>query len=190
MWDVDAVIRDAERMTRAWFDVHVPEMYATLTPEDLFAIRKRIVEEQPALAHNLSFLREETFARAIAAVGRADAEARRLAAEAFQLFLAERHKVSYFDDALDILERLARRHSLGALTNGNADIARLGLDRYFRFAFWPRMSAPQNRRRRCSTPRSRTRTFDARTDGAHRRQPDRRHSRRACGRHRNDLGAI
>jgi putative hydrolase of the HAD superfamily len=135
LWDVDAVIRAAERTTRAWFDVHVPEMYATLTPEDLFAIRKRIVEEQPALAHNLSFLREETFARAIAAVGRADAEARRLAGEAFQLFLTERHKVSFFDDALAILERLARRHSLGALTNGNADIARLGLDRYFRFAF-------------------------------------------------------
>jgi FMN hydrolase / 5-amino-6-(5-phospho-D-ribitylamino)uracil phosphatase len=135
LWDVDAVIRNAERTTRAWFDSHVPELHATLKSEDWLAIRKRIVEEQPAQTHNLSYLREETFARAIVAVGRADAEARRLAAEAFQLFLAERHKVSYFDDALDILERLAMRHRLGALTNGNADIVRLGLDRFFRFAF-------------------------------------------------------
>ncbi len=89
------------------------------------------------------------FEHAIAEVGRNADESRRLAAEAFQLFLAERHKVSFFDDALDVLERLALRHTLGALTNGNADIARLGLDRFFRFAF---------SRRRCR--RTKTRTGD------------------------------
>lgn len=135
LWDIDEVIRTAERVTRAWFDSRVPELNATLSSDDLLAIRKRIVVERPELAHNLSYLRQESFAQAIIAVGRGDAEARRLAAEAFQLFLAERHRVSYFDDALDILERLARTHQLGALTNGNADIARLGLDRFFRFAF-------------------------------------------------------
>ena len=135
LWDIDQVIRNAERVTRAWFDRHVPELNATLTSEDLLVIRKRIVVERPELAHNLSYLRQETFAQGIIAVGRGDAEARRLAGEAFQLFLAERHRVSFFDDALDVLERLARTLKLGALTNGNADIARLGLDRYLSFAF-------------------------------------------------------
>jgi len=135
LWDVDAVIRNAERVTRQWFDARIPELYTTLTSDDLLAIRKRIVDERPELAHNLSRIREAVFEQAIATVGRNADESRRLAAEAFQLFLAERHKVSFFDDALDMLERLARRHRLGALTNGNADISRLGLDRFFRFAF-------------------------------------------------------
>ena len=135
LWDVDEVIRNAERVTRQWFDANVPELYATLKSDDFIAIRQRIVSEQPDLAHNLSKIRQAVFERAIATVGRDAGEAQRLAHEAFQLFLAERHKVIYYENALDILERLAERHTLGALTNGNADIARLGLSRFFRFAF-------------------------------------------------------
>jgi FMN hydrolase / 5-amino-6-(5-phospho-D-ribitylamino)uracil phosphatase len=135
LWDVDAVIRNAERVTREWFDARIPELYATLKPEDFIAIRQRVVTEQPELAHNLSRIREAVFEHAIAKMGRGADESRLLAAEAFQLFYAERHKVSFFDDALDVLERLSLRHTLGALTNGNADIGRLGLDRFFRFAF-------------------------------------------------------
>jgi FMN hydrolase / 5-amino-6-(5-phospho-D-ribitylamino)uracil phosphatase len=135
LWDVDAVIRNAERVTRQWFDARIPELNATLKPEDYLAIRQRVVAQRPDLAHDLSRIRQAVFEQAILRVGRAQDEARQLAGEAFQLFLAERHKVSFFDDALDVLERLAQRHQLGALTNGNADIARLGLDRFFRFAF-------------------------------------------------------
>jgi len=135
LWDVDDVIRNAERVTRQWFDAHVPELYATLRVDDFIEIRRRIVAERPDLAHDLSRIREAVFERAIVAVGRDGAQAKRLAREAFELFLAERHKVSFYDAALDVLERLSRRHVLGALTNGNADIARLGLAPYFRFAF-------------------------------------------------------
>jgi putative hydrolase of the HAD superfamily len=135
LWDVDEVIRNAERVTRQWFDANVPELYATLTTEDFLALRQRIVSEQPDLAHNLSKIRQTMFERAIATVGRDADEAQRLAHEAFQLFLAERHKVIFYESALDVLERLAAQHTLGALTNGNADIARLGLSRFFRFAF-------------------------------------------------------
>jgi len=135
LWDVDAVIRTAERVTRQWFDTHVPELNATLTPADLQAIRQQLVIERPDLAHDLSRIRRAVFEQAILRVGRGAAESKRLADEAFRLFLDERHKVSFFDDALDVLDRLARRHQLGALTNGNADIGRLGLDRFFRFAF-------------------------------------------------------
>ena len=116
-------------------DAHVPELNATLSADDFLAIRQRIIVERPELSHDLSRLRQEVFARAIIAVGRAETEAHQLAAPAFRLFLAERHKMHFFEDALDVLEQLASHHHLGALTNGNADIARLGLDRYFRFAF-------------------------------------------------------
>ena len=44
-----------------------------------------------------------------------------------------RHDIEYFEDALDTLAHLARHYTLGALSNGNASVARLGLDRYFDF---------------------------------------------------------
>jgi FMN hydrolase / 5-amino-6-(5-phospho-D-ribitylamino)uracil phosphatase len=135
LWDVESVIRNAERVTRSWFDVHVPELNATLGAADFAVLRRQLVAEHPELAHNLSRLREAVFARAIMMVGRTPAEAERLAASAFALFLNERHKIIYFDGAIELLDALARRHRLGALTNGNANITRLGLDRYFGFAF-------------------------------------------------------
>jgi FMN hydrolase / 5-amino-6-(5-phospho-D-ribitylamino)uracil phosphatase len=135
LWDVDSVIRNAERVTRSWFDVHVPELNATLRSADFAAMRQALVAERPELAHDLSRLREAVFARAITTVGRSTTEAAQLAAQAFALFLNERHKIIYFDGAIELLEGLACRHRLGALTNGNANITRLGLDRYFGFAF-------------------------------------------------------
>lgn len=134
LWNVDDVIRNAERVTREWFDVNAPELYSLLKAEEFLAIRSRIVADHPHMAHDLSRLRQEVFERALITVGRPAAEARDIARAAFQIFLHERHKVAYFDDALDVLGLLAPRHHLGALTNGNADIARLGLSQYFRFA--------------------------------------------------------
>ena len=94
----------------------MPELNATLKPEDLLAIRNASSIERPELAHNLS-LHPRSGVRAGDRRGRRAMPRSRdgWRAEAFQLFLAERHKVSFFDDALEILERLARRHRLGAL---------------------------------------------------------------------------
>ena len=38
------------------------------------------------------------------------------------------------DDAAAALEALAERYQLGVITNGNADVRRLGLSEYFQFA--------------------------------------------------------
>jgi 2-haloalkanoic acid dehalogenase type II len=135
LWDVDDVIRNAERVTRAWFDANVPEVNRLHGPDDLMRLRKEAVAANPGLAHDVSRLRREVFRRAIAAAGYSDAEAARLATTAFELFLAERHRVQLYDDTLTVLDELTRSYRLGALTNGNADIGRLGLDRFFDFAF-------------------------------------------------------
>jgi len=135
LWDVERVIRNAERVTREWFDTNVPEVYRLLGQEDFLRLRKEALAQNARLAHHVSDLRREVFRRAIAQAGYAPRESERLASEAFEVFLHERHRVELFDDALDVLESLARTYRLGALTNGNADVGRLGLDRIFSFAF-------------------------------------------------------
>jgi putative hydrolase of the HAD superfamily len=135
LWDVDEVIRNAERVTRQWFDAHAPAVYRTFGPDDFVRMRREAIQDDARLAHDVSNLRREVFRRALAGAGHADAEASRLAQAAFDVFLHERHRVQLFDDTIEMLELLATRFRLGALTNGNADVARIGLDRYFEFAY-------------------------------------------------------
>ena len=52
---------------------------------------------------------------------------------AFEAFFAERNRVEFYPDALAALQRLAARVPLAALSNGNADLARIGVHTHFAF---------------------------------------------------------
>ena len=52
--------------------------------------------------------------------------------EAFEVFYAGRNQVEFYPDALAALARLSARWPVAALTNGNADLARIGIDGHFR----------------------------------------------------------
>ena len=52
-----------------------------------------------------------------------------------EIFLTARNEVEFFEGALDTLRNIAQSFQLGAITNGNADIYRLGLNDCFSFAF-------------------------------------------------------
>ena len=54
--------------------------------------------------------------------------------QAFDFFLNKRHEVVFYDGVIDALEALSTKYELGVLTNGNADIKRLGIDKYFNFS--------------------------------------------------------
>ena len=55
--------------------------------------------------------------------------------KAIEVFLTERNNITFFDGVVPTLQHLSQRYKLGALSNGNADINRLGLDAYFSFAY-------------------------------------------------------
>lgn len=136
LWDVYQVIGTAETKTARWLEEHVPEVVRLYRDgSEVTQIRDALIEEQPAIVHDISRLREELIYRCIRRIGRDEATARRLAHSAFGVFLDARHDIEFFDGALDVLERLSRRFTLGSLTNGNADPKRLKLDQYFSFSF-------------------------------------------------------
>lgn len=135
LWDVDSVIVAAEQSMRAWLRQHVPEVVALYNSTGLADIRAQVLVNQPELKHNLSALRVRITQQAIEACGYESANAERLSREAFDVFMDGRHQVSYFDDALSTLATLSGRYTLAALSNGNANINRLGLDRFFSFAY-------------------------------------------------------
>lgn len=133
LWEVAPVLENAETALREWLLTHAPLIGAE-DVERLWDIRSALVTAEPALRHRISELRRRVLQQALGEVGYADQDALRLAEQAFEVFLAARHRVSLFPEAQPTLETLANRYRLAVLTNGNADVRRLGLADYFQFA--------------------------------------------------------
>ncbi len=133
LWDVTPVMHSAETSLRVWLTEHAP-LLGPVPIEHLWAIRQRLMNQDPSLRHRLSELRRRILNLALLEAGYPAHEAKILAEAGFQVFLEARHQVSFFPDVHSTLERLAGQYSLGVITNGNADVHRLGLADYFRFA--------------------------------------------------------
>lgn len=131
LWPVWPTIRKAEAALHDWLLANVPNTAALLeNPESMRAKRDVLVAEFPHRVHDLSFMRQEAIRRALLAGGDDPA----LTATAYEVFFDARHKVELFEDALPALEYLAARYPLISISNGNADIQRIGLSRYFKGA--------------------------------------------------------
>ena len=136
LWNVRTVIGGAERRLVAWLEAETPAAAAIYrNGPSLMAIRSRLIAVEPQLAHDISRLREAILREVMLQAGHGEADALRLAARAFEVFIEARHDIEFFNGALGALANLSRRYALGSLTNGNADPKRLKLDRYFSFSF-------------------------------------------------------
>ncbi|WP_313553782.1 HAD family hydrolase [Stutzerimonas nitrititolerans] len=132
LWDVRPVLHSAELTLREWLARHTPDLN-DFSVEALGAIRRTLLEAQPELRHRISELRRRILCHALEEAGYPRDEACELAEQAFQVFLEARHAVQLFPEVHPTLELLANHYRLGVLTNGNADVRRLGLADYFDF---------------------------------------------------------
>ena len=131
LWPIWPTIERAEQALGDWLAVHAPRTCALYpTPAALREVRVRMGQQRPDLAHDLAALRRESIRQALSRAG----DDPQLAEPAFEVFFAERQRVDLFPDVLPALEFLAARYPLVSLSNGNADLHRVGLARYFRAA--------------------------------------------------------
>lgn len=131
LWPIWPVIERAEKALLDWLMVHAPATAAMCaTPAALREIRAHMVAHRPDLQHDMSGLRRESIRLALTRAGDDPA----LAEPAFEVFFAERQNVDFFPDVLPALEFLCARYPLVSLSNGNADLHRVGLGRYFKGA--------------------------------------------------------
>ena len=133
LWDTAPVIASAEVVLRNWLQANAP-LLGDVPVEHLFAIRERIVLAEPELKHRISALRRRVLTCVLEDVGYGQTQAQQLAEQGFEVFLQARHKVEIFPEVQPMLELLSQHYALGVITNGNADVSRLGLADYFRFA--------------------------------------------------------
>jgi putative hydrolase of the HAD superfamily len=127
LWDVEPVLMRAERILTDWLKVRYPRIPERFSTSDIVEMRASLLREQPQQAHDLSWLRRETIARLGEAVG----YEREMAHEAFALWHAARNQIEPFADVVPALETLKRRYRLATLSNGNADLAKIGLAHHF-----------------------------------------------------------
>ncbi|WBY01616.1 HAD-IA family hydrolase [Ramlibacter tataouinensis] len=129
LWPIWPTIERAERVLHQWLVNHAPMAAALFSnPGALAEIRQHLAEQRPELRHDLSTLRRESIRLALYRAG----EDPLLADAAFNAFFEARQQVELFEDVMPALQALSQRYPLVSLSNGNADLQRIGLAGYFR----------------------------------------------------------
>lgn len=133
LWEIEPVLERAEGILADWLERRYPRIPAAFGPADVLKMRATLLAERPDQAHDFTFLRRETTARVAQAVGYSRDEAEIIAEEAFVTWHAARNQVTPYAEVLPALVRLRERYRLATLSNGNADLAHIGLAHHFEF---------------------------------------------------------
>lgn len=127
LWSIWPVIHRAEAKIQQWLQDHCPDAAPHLDTETLRRAQGEATRTYPHLAHDFSAIRRNTYRDALKPFG----YGQNYADAAFDLFFEARHEVVFYPEVLPALERLSAHYPLVALSNGNADLDRLGIRHLF-----------------------------------------------------------
>ena len=137
LWPLMPTVMDAEKAQWQWLSSNYPHLAEHLTPQRADELREQLLQEGSAQLADVSWARQELLRRLAASAGLESPESEQLVTEAFKVFLQQRCAVLPFDDALQVLPRLAENFRLVAITNGNADVFSTALGELFEFSLSP-----------------------------------------------------
>ena len=123
LWHVDPVIERAEARWLDWLREHCPRIPETLSIEELRASRLALAAREPHNAHDFTYLRIASLAQHARECGYDES----ISEQAFEIFIAERNRVDFYPDVRAGLARLSTRYAMATLSNGNADLGRIGI---------------------------------------------------------------
>lgn len=127
LWPVMPALERADRDLNDYLREHYPEVARTWPIPQLRALRAQVAAERIDLAHDFTAQRYITLQRAFDVCGIAEAPLDTL----WEIFATARNSVELYPDALPALERLRAAWPVASLTNGNADLERIGLHLHF-----------------------------------------------------------
>ena len=133
-WDIKSTIINAEINSRKWIEDRIKKKIEWGTFDDFLEIRNELIKENPSLDYDLGLLRKKMISYHTQKYFKNQKNLDEFIEEAYMFFLEERHKVEFFDGVISVLEKLSLNYKLGVLTNGNADIKKLGIDHMFDFS--------------------------------------------------------
>ncbi|WP_034295351.1 HAD family hydrolase [Herbaspirillum sp. RV1423] len=127
LWAVEPVLRQAETRLYDWLGRHAPGVVRRETIDSLRARRQTLAQTDPTYKINLWALRHAALTAVLAEHGEDPA----LADPAMEVFTIGRNAVTPFDDVVPALLQLKPRLKLGTVSNGFADLGRIGLAEHF-----------------------------------------------------------
>jgi len=127
LWPVGPTILQAELAMRDFLAERYPRVLELHTLESMRDLRVRMAAEYPAMRHDFTWLRTRALLEHAREAGYPEA----MAHEAFEVFYRARNRVELYEDVLPAFERLSVRHRLFAVSNGNADLAAVGIGAWF-----------------------------------------------------------
>lgn len=134
LWPFAPIGVRVEQTLDTFLRTHSPATADMYPIEKMRDLRTRVFAENAHLVHDMSALRQLTIEHALrdsgGDLGLLDA--------AYEVFYAERNKVEYYPDSLAALERIAAQVPVAAVTNGNADLDRVGIGHLFAFTLGSR----------------------------------------------------
>ena len=130
LWAVNPVIAKAEQGFYEWLNSYYPKITQKYSSEALVQNRMDYMHTRPDSHHNLTELRKSWMRILADEVGYDHSYVE----PGFDIFWTARNEVTFYDGALDMLEQLSKKYSLGVITNGNADVHKIGVGHLFDFS--------------------------------------------------------
>lgn len=131
LWDVKPVLIKAEKQLDLFLRQSFPTLKYNVT--SMRSLRHEVLEEDPHLVNRITEYRRRIIEKAM--IKSNINHAKKGSMDAMEIFLEARNQIEFFDDVVPTLKLLSSKFTLGVLTNGNADINRIGLADYFSFSF-------------------------------------------------------
>lgn len=129
LWDCAPVITRAEQILYDWLKHHHPVITDKYEHDDLLPHRIAFLRDHTDHSHDLTHQRKLW----LQALANEFDLGHGLIEPAFATYWQARNEVIVYDGVSETLEVLASQFTLGAITNGNADVYRIGLGEYFEF---------------------------------------------------------
>jgi FMN hydrolase / 5-amino-6-(5-phospho-D-ribitylamino)uracil phosphatase len=127
LWPCMPTIVHAENTSYEWLKQHYPDITQNYSMQSLREKRKQLMTRQPELINDLSEARRAHFRELADEFG----YSHDWIEPGFKIFHDARQRVDFYDDVLPALTKLKVSFKLVALTNGNADITKVGLADFF-----------------------------------------------------------
>ena len=131
-WDITPVIIRAEVETRKWVERQLDSDIEWGNLEEFINLRKRLIAENHSLEYDLSALRKASLKYHVHKFFKNKIDLDDFVNEAFGIFFNYRQQVKLFAGVKRFLKKMSAEIDLGVLTNGNADIKLIGIDKFFK----------------------------------------------------------
>lgn len=131
LWPIGPTIIRAERLAHEWLTQRAPDVACAWPVERLRALRLHLINTRADLCHDLLAVRRLALEAAFRESAASSDNSAPIITAALDVFMDARNQVDLYPEVVACLERLSRHYPILALTNGNANLARMGLDHLF-----------------------------------------------------------